>query len=75
MILETAAINVRKGSSDECGAAFAFRACHKDNAAMCADSAEGDGLITYHWSISLRAEDLAIRAGHMLALQDQAINP
>jgi hypothetical protein len=75
MILETAAINVRKGSSDECGAAFAFRACHKDNAAMCADSAEGDGLIAYHWSISLLAEDLAIRAARIVAWQDQAINP
>jgi hypothetical protein len=62
MTLETAAINVRTGSSDECRAAFAFRACHKDSAAMSADSSEGDGLIAYHWSISLLAEDLAIRA-------------
>jgi hypothetical protein len=65
MTLETAAINVRKGSSDECRAAFAFRACHKDSAAMCADSSEDDGLIAYHWSISLLAEDLAIRAAQI----------
>jgi hypothetical protein len=41
---------------------------------MCADSSEGDGLIAHHWSISPLAEDLAIRAAQILALQDPLIN-
>jgi hypothetical protein len=77
MTLETRAINVRKSSSDECRAAFAFRTCHYNSGAMCVDSSVGEGLVTHHCSIP-RAFDrktLRVRALRIVAWQDQAINP
>jgi hypothetical protein len=47
MTLETTGINVLKGSSDECRAAFALRTYRYDSGAMFASSSVGDGLVAH----------------------------